>query len=102
MGERMAKRLRRRKMKDGELAMYWGRVDGDAPNVVYEWRGDSSMRCDSRLLHHMMATERVDPCASPLYSKMIPSLIDQLIDRGYDITTLKFSIMKKTDENPKA
>jgi hypothetical protein len=98
----MAKRLRRRKMKDGELAMYWGRVDGDAPDVVYEWRGDSSMRSDSRLLYHLVGCERVDPRASPLYSKMIPSLIDQLIGRGYDITTLKFSIMKKTDETPKA
>ena len=31
----------------------------------------------------------------PIFSKMLPSLIEELQAHGYDITTLKFSIQKK-------
>ena len=96
----MAKRLRRRKMKDGELAMYWGRVDGDAPDVVYEWRGDGSMRRDSRLLAHVVGSKR--PSILGENNEWDKSFLEELEVRGYDLSTMKFSIMKKTDENPKA
>jgi hypothetical protein len=35
------KRLRKPKLKDGELQMYWGRPDPhDNPDVVLAWQGD--------------------------------------------------------------
>jgi hypothetical protein len=89
------KRLRKPKLKDGELRMYWGRLPHDCPDVIYAWQGESSMRRDSALLHYLMGSERPDPNASPLYSKMLPSLLKDLESRGYDLTTLRFSIMKK-------
>ena len=89
------KRLRRPKLKDGELRMYWGRVDGDYPDIVLAWQGDASMKRDTALLHLVMCTQRPDPRAHPIFSKMDPSLIQELEVRGYDLRTLKFSIMKK-------
>lgn len=90
----MPKRYRAPKLKEGELRMYYGKVDGDI-DVVYAWQGDSSMRRDTRLLHHFLGSERPDPFAKPIFSKMDPSLLKELENRGYDITTIKFSIMKK-------
>lgn len=89
------KRLRKPKLKDGELRMYWGRLPHDSPDVIFAWQGDLSMESDSRLLHRMLASEYPDPFAQPLWSKMNPSLIKELELRGYDITTIKFSIIKK-------
>lgn len=89
------KRFRRPKLKDGELRVYWGRLPGDTPDVLYQWQGDSSMKQDCRLLHNHFATMNPDLFAKPLFSKMEPSLLEELEARGYDITTLRFSITKK-------
>ena len=89
------KRLRAPKLKDGELQVYWGKLPYDSPDIIYAWQGDSSMKRDSRLLHYHLSTKRPDPFAKPLFSKMDPSLLEELESRGYDLTTLKFSIMKK-------
>ena len=91
----MAKRFRKPKMSDGELKMYWGKPDKhDGPDVVLAWQGDASMRRDTNLLHYHLCSAKPDLSARPLFSKMNPSLIEELKDRGYDITTLKFSIKK--------
>jgi len=89
------KRLRKPKLKDGELRMYWGRLPHDSPDVIFAWQGDQSMRRDTALLYCAMATDQPDLHTTPLFSKMNPSLIKELELRGYDITTIKFSIMKK-------
>ena len=89
------KRLRKPKLKDGELRMYWGRVENDAPDVVLAWQGDRSMKADTALLHMHLCSQHPDLHAKPLFSKMNPSLIEELDARGYDLKTLKFSIMKK-------
>ena len=89
------KRLRAPKLKDGELRVYWGRLPGDSPDVVFAWQGDASMKRDSALLHYHLGSQRPDPKVSPLYSKMLPSLLEDQEARGYDLTTLHFSIVKK-------
>ena len=89
------KRLRKPKLKDGELRMYWGRLPHESPDVIFAWQGDSSMRRDSALLHCVLASDQPDLHTKPLFSKMNPSLVKELELRGYDITTIKFSIMKK-------
>ena len=50
-----------------------------------------------RLLHSVLANERCRPSMKnfPGY-EMDRSLVDELEARGYDITTIKFSIQKKT------
>ncbi len=75
--------------------MYWGKLPGDSPDIIYSWQGDSSMKHDSRLLHYYLGSQQPDWHEKPLFSKMNPSLLEELDTRGYDITTLKFSIMKK-------
>lgn len=91
-----AKRLRAPKMRDGELRVYWGKPSRhDNPDLVLAWQGDPLMKRDTNLLYYHLSCQRPDPKAQPLYSKMLPSLIEELQARDYDITTLKFSIQKK-------
>jgi len=90
------KRFRRPKLKDGELRVYWGKLPHDAPDVIYSWQGDRSMKRDSALLCYHFGSKHPDPHVRPIFSKMNPSLLEDLEARGYDITTLRFSIMKKT------
>lgn len=92
------KRLRKPKLQDGELRVYWGKLPHDNPDVVFAWQGDSHMKRDSSLLCCAFGSKRPDTSAKPLFSKMHPSLLEELKDRGYDLTTLKFSIMKKKQE----
>lgn len=89
------KRLRKPKLHNGELRVYWGKLPHDNPDVIYAWQGDSSMKRDSAMLCYFMGSQHPDPHVKPIFSKMKPSLIEELEARGYDITTLKFSIMKK-------
>lgn len=88
------KRFRKPKLKGGELRVYWGKVDGEGPDVVLDWRSPA-LRGDSLLLYNYICTKSPDTSVKPLFSKMRPSLIEELEARGYDITTLRFSIMKK-------
>jgi len=89
-------RLRKPKLKDGELRMYWGKLPHENPDMVFSWQGDASMSRDSRLLHYRLASQRPTvTCDKVNWGAMEPSLIEELESRGYDITTLKFSIMKK-------
>ena len=91
------KRLRKPKLKDGELRIYWGREDHDrTPDVILAWQGDRMMKRDTNLLHSIICSKRPTVTATRVdWYNMEPSLIEALEARGYDITTLKFSIMKK-------
>ena len=92
----MTKRLRKPKLKDGELRVYWGREDHDCtPDVILAWQGDRMMKRDTNLLHYHLCGRHPNPRKLPIFSVMEPSLIEELAARGYDLTTLKFSIMKK-------
>lgn len=83
------KRYRRPKLKEGELRAYYGKLPGDEPDIVIDRNGIP--RCDGALLYYHLATQRF----THIPGEMMPCLIDELEARGYDITTLKFSIMKK-------
>jgi hypothetical protein len=95
----ITKRFRTPKIKEGELKIYWGKLRYDSPDILYAWRGDHSMKRDSRMLSCYLGSQQVDPFAVPLWSKMNPSVFEELELRGYDLTTLKFSIMKKVQPN---
>ena len=87
-----AKRWREPKAKDGELKAQWGKLQHDTPDLCYAW-GDGCSRRDGHLLHNVLTGERFSP-GLPVKSEK--GLVAELEERGYDITTLKFSIQKKS------
>lgn len=95
-----AKRFRRPKLKNGELRVYWGKLPRDSADVIIAWQGDPSMKRDANFLFYSLCNEHPDVQAIHLFSKMKPSVVKELEARGYDITTLKFSIMKKSEAQP--
>lgn len=87
------KRYRAPKCKEGELKLYHGKIDGSF-DIVIQFNGDRMMKRDSNLLFNVFTSKHPDVSAKPLFSVMNPSFTDELIARGYDISTIKFSIMK--------
>lgn len=79
----MSKRWRAPTAKNGELLVKYGKSEGEL-DLFYCYNG-VGMKPDSRVL--MNAIERVEVFDGK-------SLKDVLTDRGYDITTLKFTIRK--------
>ena len=85
------KRLRHKKCEPGQLRMYWGPGDnGDYPDVFIVQGGAEGQRRDSALLYSLFCAKR------PAFGKreLEPSVLDTLKARGYDITTLEFSIKR--------
>lgn len=83
------KRLRTPKAKDGELLVKYGKEYGDEDLFYCYPDNECGMKRDSRMLS--MAFER-----TVLFPEDGRTLRQELEARGYDITTLKFSVMKKT------
>lgn len=102
------KRYRTPKAKPGELKVQWGKLPHNNPDLCYCW-GEGVSRADSSLLHYTFSSKR--PVLSKCYEAMLsgessqisfdPSFLEELEARGYDLTTLRFSIQKKTDQTAK-
>lgn len=92
------KRVRTPKAAPNELVIRWGRADGDGPDVCYAWGAECS-KSDAHLLHNHLGSERPDFSVRPIFSAMLPSIWDELKARGYDLTTLRFSIRKENTPN---
>ena len=90
------KRLRAPNAKPGELKAQWGKLRHCDPDLCFAW-GEGCSKRDAALLNMHFGSERPDPLASPIFSKMIPSLLAELESRGYDVTTFKFSIQKRAE-----
>lgn len=91
------KRYRVPKVKTGQLSARWGKLEGNSPDIVYSW-GDETEKCDARLLHSVFSVERCRPGGfegDPGPFVFTKSFVDELVERGYDITTFRFSIQKK-------
>ena len=90
------------KAKPGELRARWARPDEhNGPDVCYAW-GKGVNHCDGSLLATVLGTPRARinlraPLGSPRYmwAAYDESLLKELEKRGYDLTTIQFSIMKK-------
>ncbi len=83
----MTKWLRTPNAKDGQLLVKYGQEHGDR-DLFYCWpENRSNMKADSRLL--MLALEGVEIHDGKSLRKLLE-------ERGYDITTLKFTIQKVT------
>ena len=75
-----------RKPKPGVLRVCWDRPErGEPPDIVYDF-GDGCSRRDARLLHAAFSAKVID--GKDLYR--------ELQERGYDLTTLRFTISKTT------
>jgi hypothetical protein len=86
-----AKRLRHKKCAPGQLRAYWGREGrGNYPDVILAHGGGTASKRDTTLLFIHLCTKR----PTGYNSEYIPSLMDDLRERGYDISTLEFSIKK--------
>jgi hypothetical protein len=84
--ENIRKRFRTPKAKDGELLVKYGKEYGDEDLFYCYPDNECGMGRDSKML--MLAFERT----LLLDGKTLRQELDA---RGYDITTLKFSVMKK-------
>lgn len=102
----MAKRYRRLKARPGELRVRWAIAEpGDRPSLIYAW-GEGCHKSDGGLLSHVLEGKR--PRANfdldrtkpfSIFDAVVydPSLVKELEARGYDITTLQFSVQKKKE-----
>lgn len=85
------------KMADGRLAMVWASTRDEGPDV-YVCRGVGVDRADGHLTYGAFCAPRLrqnfgcNGGPELVYDK---SFLEELIDRGYDITTLKFSVQMK-------
>lgn len=68
--------------------MQRGNVDGLPDMCIFY--GDNVPRCDRALVMNTLCFERID-----WQNKKIPSLMDELEKRGYDLETFRFSIERK-------
>jgi len=81
----MKRRFRAPHAEPGQLLVKYGRSEGEE-DLFYCHGGGGANKCDSRLLSHFFEGVNWPDGLN---------LRQELDDRGYDITTLKFSIMKK-------
>lgn len=79
--------------KDGQIKVGWGREPHETPDICYAW-GNGVPKGDANMVMHALSSERLRPTltGNPQWEK---SILDELEERGYDLTTLKFSIQKK-------
>lgn len=81
------RRWRTPEAKPGQLLARYGRADRySRPSIVYAWGAGGAAKPDSRIL--CAALEEIAVCDGR-------SLADELERRGYDLTTLRFSIQRK-------
>lgn len=79
----MAKRT-----NDNTLRASWSKKEKD---IVFGWPSGPSTKSDGHYLYGAMSRERF----RPFEQKMDPSFLKELESRGYDLSTLRFSICKK-------
>ena len=83
--------------KDGAIKFQYGRLDGNLDFLVLY--GNDVPQCDRSLVMNLFTSEYMGFD----YAKRMPtfdsSFIDELKKRGYDTSTIKFSIERLKDNN---
>lgn len=101
------KRYRVKPLKRDTLTAYYGKSEDGEIDVCFA-NGPGCERADARLLYSVLATQRCRPDISMFDGTYLSavkwehSFLDELESRGYDLTTLKFSIRKKGHQNVQA
>ncbi|MBB4857000.1 hypothetical protein HNO88_000297 [Novosphingobium chloroacetimidivorans] len=94
------KRYRTPAAKPGEVKIVYGKADRyDAPDLCAVWGGQGADKCDARMVMTAMTEKRRGYSLTKMAAEERPSLVEELEARGYDITTLKFSIQRKPTPN---
>lgn len=96
------KRYRAPKVKPGQLMAYYGRVDGDSPDVCFAWGAGLNKRFGN-LLHYILGSKRIELAFSDEDRKKAAgrpyffdkSALERLDEAGFDLRTLRFSIELK-------
>lgn len=94
-----AKRYRVPEAKHGQLRADYGREDRySKPGVIYSYSGtmagpDGSRKADARLLSTVFEGIDVET-GQPIFGGHGHSLVKELEARGYDLTTLRFTVQK--------
>jgi hypothetical protein len=96
--------MRKRKptVREGELHVYWGRLDRhNSEDIIYH-NGPGTHQGDRGLLHSVMGCpnqhlnwDAPNDASRLNWVTYEPSLWDELDKRGYDLSTLRFYIRKK-------
>lgn len=81
------KRWRAPNAKPGELKIAYGKEPHDSPDLIYCWSGNGATKRDANMLMYFFGFATLPE------SKL--TLVKELESRGFDITTLKFSIQQK-------
>ena len=89
----MKKRYRIPEPKDNTLSIKFAKVRGDSAECLVYTFGEGCEKADSSLLMCCFDMRRTYISLTGEIERE-NSLVDELIERGYDITTLKFSIKK--------
>ncbi len=93
IGGTLKKRYRILPYKPGTLRVYWGKAERwDNPSVVYNGENNACSFLAFALEHRRPALEHFK---GTFKHEAEPSILQELEARGYDLTTLKFSIKKK-------
>lgn len=76
--------------KAGSIKFQYGNCEGELDYIVLY--GDDTPRCDRALVFNAFCSKRQSYNFSTRMVDYEKSFVDELIDRGYDISTLRFSI----------
>lgn len=92
------KRWRAPVAKPGELKIAYGKVDRHTrPDICVAWGAGGADKCDGRYAMHALTEKRMAYAFPSMEVEYRPSVIEELEARGYDITTLRFTISRKVD-----
>jgi hypothetical protein len=67
---------------------------GDHPQLMYAW-GEGVKVFDGHFLHYVFSVPTVERDITRNEPVIRKSFMEELEERGYDLTTIKFSIQKK-------
>ena len=79
--------------RPGQLKLQWANTAEDGRDM-YCFRGPGIPKVDGHLLLWAVHAKQY----SPLDKVWHPSLVEELKDRGYDITTLKITVEKRPED----
>lgn len=74
-----------KRTKRNTLSAQWSKREND---IVFSWPDGLQTKVDGHLLHNRFDNPPYNPDGKT------PPLIEELVRRGYDLKTLRFSIMK--------
>lgn len=98
------KRYRKLVARPGEIRVKYTKAESyDSPDVCVAWGGQGAYKCDAHLILGAFCSKQIELIYDPVDKqknfgqpyKFGPSLVQELEERGYDITTIEFRIRKK-------